>query len=170
MGQVIHKRAAEAFLNRDKEAFALHSKRFLQMLEDVDELLRTRPEFNFRPLADICTKLGEYGRRNDLLEYDATSLVTIWGSDGDPSIFSTTHGENGRDLLKGIICRVGRSFMPCFRNISIMEQPIRRRDYVRRMDERLSVANDFYSKLGDWELQLYLPPIRHVLQLYKGMK
>ena len=47
LGQVIHKRAAEAFLNRDKEAFALHSKRFLQMLEDVDELLRTRPEFNF---------------------------------------------------------------------------------------------------------------------------
>lgn len=47
LGQAIHKQAAEAFRKKDKEAFALHSNRFLEMLRDVDELLRTRPEFNF---------------------------------------------------------------------------------------------------------------------------
>ena len=70
MGQVIHKRAAEAFLNRDKEAFALHSKRFLQMLEDVDELLRTRPEFNFDRWLTSARSWGDTEEEKNLLEYD----------------------------------------------------------------------------------------------------
>lgn len=99
MGQVIHKRAAEAFLNRDKEAFALHSKRFLQMLEDVDELLRTRPEFNFDRWLTSARSWGDTEEEKNLLEYDATSLVTIWGQT-EILLFLTTHGENGRDLLR----------------------------------------------------------------------
>ena len=100
MGQVIHKRAAEAFLNRDKEAFALHSKRFLQMLEDVDELLRTRPEFNFDRWLTSARSWGDTEEEKNLLEYDATSLVTIWGADGDPSIFDYSWRE-WTGLIKG---------------------------------------------------------------------
>lgn len=47
LGQVIHKQAADAFKRKDLAAFRLHSGRFLEMLHDVDQLLRTRPEFNF---------------------------------------------------------------------------------------------------------------------------
>ena len=49
LGQEIHKKAAEAFKKKDKEAFALHSGRFLELLKDVDILLRTCTEFNFDP-------------------------------------------------------------------------------------------------------------------------
>lgn len=47
LGQLVHKKAAEAFASKDKAAFALHSGRFLELLRDMDELLYTRSEYSF---------------------------------------------------------------------------------------------------------------------------
>ena len=87
LGQAIHKQAAEAFRKKDKEAFALHSNRFLEMLRDADELLRTRPEFNFDKWLTQARSWGDNSEEKDLFEKDATALVTVWGADGDPLIF-----------------------------------------------------------------------------------
>ena len=87
LGQLVHKKAAEAFTARDKSAFALHSGRFLDLLEDMDELLATRPEYSFDRWLTAARSWGETEAEKDLMERDATSLVTIWGADGDPRIF-----------------------------------------------------------------------------------
>lgn len=68
LGQAIHKQAAEAFRKKDKEAFALHSNRFLEMLRDVDELLRTRPEFNFDKWLTQARSWGDNSEEKDLFE------------------------------------------------------------------------------------------------------
>lgn len=93
LGQEIHKKAMEAFKNKDKEAFILHKKRFLGMLEDVDKLLRTRSEFNFYKWIHDARRWGENDAEMDILEKDATSLVTIWGGDADPIIFDYSWRE-----------------------------------------------------------------------------
>ena len=93
LGQAIHKQAAEAFRKKDKEAFALHSNRFLEMLRDVDELLRTRPEFNFDKWLTQARSWGDNSEEKDLFEKDATALVTVWGADGDPLIFDYSWRE-----------------------------------------------------------------------------
>lgn len=80
LGQAIHKQAAKAFKEKDKTTFRLHSQRFLELLKDVDTLLRTRPEFNFdRWLTQA--RVGELTpEEQDLYEKDATALFTIWGA------------------------------------------------------------------------------------------
>ena len=116
LGQAIHRKAAEAFRKGDKAAFALHSGRFLQLLADVDELLRTRPEFNFDRWLLSARSWGETEEEKDLLERDATSLVTVWGGDGDPVIFDYSWRE-----------WVGRNFMPCCSNALTKEWLIRKK-------------------------------------------
>ena len=87
LGQLIHRKAAEAFRSKDREAFTLHSGRFLGMLADMDTLLRTRSEYSFDRWLTEARSWGETEEEKNQMERDATSLVTIWGADGDPRIF-----------------------------------------------------------------------------------
>lgn len=87
LGQVIHRRAAEAFAEKNKEEFLLHSNCFLELIHDTDILLRTREEYNFDKWLIDARSWGTTDAEKDLLERDATSLVTIWGADGEPCIF-----------------------------------------------------------------------------------
>lgn len=152
LGQRIQKRATEAFRQKDSEAFKLHSGRFLQMLRDVDTLLRTRSEFNFYRWIDWARKWGTNKAESDLYERDATTLVTVWGADGDPLIFDYSWRE-----WAGLI---GLYYLPRWTKFFDMLQDCldKGKNYseagLKLTHGRESFrANDFYSKLGDWELQ-----------------
>lgn len=152
LGQKIHKKAAQAFLDGDKEAFALHSGRFLEMLSDADRLLGTRPEFNFYRWLDAARSWGADDAEKDLLEKDATSLVTIWGADGDPVIFDYSWRE-----WAGLI---GQFYAVRWQKFYAMLQqhlddgtPYVEDGLPQVYGRETFRANDFYSALGDWELQ-----------------
>lgn len=57
----------------------MHSRRFLELLSDMDELLYTRSEYSFDKWLTEARSWGETKEEKDLMERDATSLVTIWG-------------------------------------------------------------------------------------------
>lgn len=151
LGQAIHKQAAEAFRKKDKAAFALHSGRFLELLKDADELLRTREEFNFDKWLTDARSWGTTDEEKNVLEKDATSLVTVWGADGDPLIFDYSWRE-----WSGLI---GGYYLPRWQKFYTMLQGHldAGTNYVeeglKQTHGRESFrANDFYSALGDWEL------------------
>lgn len=151
LGQAIHKQAAEAFRKKDKAAFALHSGRFLELLKDADELLRTREEFNFDKWLTDARSWGKTEEEKNLLEKDATSLVTVWGADGDPLIFDYSWRE-WSGLISGY-------YLPRWQKFYTMLQKHldAGTDYVenglKQTHGRESFrANDFYNSLGDWEL------------------
>ena len=151
LGQVIHKRAAEAFKKKDKKAFALHSNRFLDMLKDVDRLLRTRGELNFDAWITDARSWGDTEEEKDLFEKDATSLVTIWGGDGDPIIFDYSWRE-WPGLIEGYYYNRWKMFYDMLQthldngtNYSEEGIPmVHGREAFR--------ANDFYNELANWEL------------------
>ena len=93
LGQAIHKAAADAFKRKDIQDFALHSGRFLKLLDDVDGLLRTRHEYSFDKWIADARSHGTTPDEKDLLERDATALVTIWGPDEKPVIFDYSWRE-----------------------------------------------------------------------------
>ena len=157
LGQAIHKKAAEAFKKQDKEAFALHSGRFLEMLKDVDRLLRTRSEFNFDKWLTQARSWGDTDAEKDLFEKDATALVTIWGADGDPIIFDYSWRE-----WTGLI---GNYYLPRWEKFYAMLQEHLDKG-TKYQEEGLPQvhgretfrANDFYSQLADWELNFVNTP------------
>lgn len=157
LGQAMHKRAVQAFRQGDKEAFALHSGRFLRLMEDVDELLRTRREFNFDQWLTDARKWGGTPGEKDLLERDATALVTVWGADGDPLIFDYSWRE-WCGLISGYYLQRWRKFY------AMLQQHLDNGTAYTEEGLKLTHgreafrANDFYSRLGDWELDFVRKP------------
>jgi hypothetical protein len=136
-------------------------------LEDVDELLRTRPEFNFDRWLTSARSWGDTEEEKNLLEYDATSLVTIWGADGDPSIFDYSWRE-WTGLIKGYYLPRWTKFYAMLQehldNGTTYSEEGLRQTHGREAFR----ANDFYSKLGDWELQFVSTPNKARTPIVQG--
>lgn len=157
LGQAIHKKAAEAFGKKDKQAFALHSGRFLEMLRDVDELLRTREEFNFDKWLTDARRWGTTEEEKNLLEKDATSLVTIWGADGDPLIFDYSWRE-WTGLIESYYLKRWEKFYAMLGEHLEAGTDYSEKGLPLTHDREAFRANDFYSRLGDWELSFVSQP------------
>lgn len=151
LGQQIHQQAAAAFRAKDKAAFKQHSGRFLELLEDMDALLYTRPEYSFHRWLTEARKWGDTEAEKDQMERDATTLVTIWGADGDPLIFDYAWRE-WAGLIKYY-------YLPRWQQFYAMLQ-VHLEAGSEYTEEGLPLthgreafrANDFYSRLGEWEL------------------
>lgn len=152
LGQAIHKKAAAAFVAKDKAAFALHSTRFLEMLRDADILLRTRPEFNFDKWLTDARSWGTTDEEKDLLEKDATALVTIWGADGDPLIFDYSWRE-WTGLIDSYYLKRWEKFYTMLQEHLDAGKDYQEEGLPQTHGREAFRANDFYSRLGDWELE-----------------
>lgn len=157
LGQAIHKKAAEAYNNNDKAAFTLHSGRFLQMLRDVDELLRTREEFNFDKWITDARSWGKNDEEKNLLEKDATTLVTIWGADGTPIIFDYSWRE-WSGLIEGFYLKRWEMFYGMLQEHLNSGKKYSEEGLPQVHGRESFRANDFYSKMGDWELEFVSTP------------
>ena len=133
----------------------------------MDELLRTRPEFNFDRWLTSARSWGDTEEEKNLLEYDATSLVTIWGADGDPSIFDYSWRE-WTGLIKGYYLPRWTKFYAMLQehldNGTTYSEEGLRQTHGREAFR----ANDFYSKLGDWELQFVSTPNKARTPIVQG--
>lgn len=151
LGQAIHKKAAEAFAKKDKKAFALHSGRFLELLYDVDTLLRTRPEFNFDKWLTQARSWGETDEEKNLFEKDATALVTVWGADGDPLIFDYSWRE-WTGLIGTYYAKRWEKFYQMLQGHLDSGTSYTEEGLPLTHGREAFRANEFYSQLGDWEL------------------
>ena len=151
LGQSVHRAAADAFRRRDRAAFALHSGRFLQLLRDVDELLRTRPEFNFDRWLQRARAWGETDEERDLYERDATALVTIWGADGDPLIFDYSWRE-WAGLIAGYYLPRWQRFYAMLQSHLEAGTEYSEEGLPLTHGREAFRANAFYDSLASWEL------------------
>lgn len=151
LGQEIHKKAAQAFKDKDLEAFNTHSTRFLKLLDDLDEVLQTRSEFSFDKWVYDARSWGTTPEEKKLYENNASMLVTIWGSDEDSHIFDYSWRE-----WSGLISRYYKPRWAKFYNM--LQQHLERGTHYS--EEGLPMiygrealrANDFYNELANWEL------------------
>lgn len=152
LGQLIHKSAADAFKAKDIEAFRLHSSRFLMLMDDLDKLLCTRSEYNLYHWLNEARQWGDTAEEKNLMEKDATALVTIWGPNDHPVIFDYSWREWG-----GL---VGEFYLPRWKKFYAMLEKhlIDGTGYVesglpQAYKREAFRANQFYSDLADWEIQ-----------------
>lgn len=151
LGQLVHKKAAEAFVAKDRAAFTLHSRRFLELLSDMDELLYTRSEYSFDKWLTEARSWGETKEEKDLMERDATSLVTIWGADGDPRIFDYSWRE-WAGLINGYYLPRWQKFYTMLQGHLDAGTGYQEEGLPLAYGREDFRANDFYNQLADWEL------------------
>lgn len=159
LGQVMHKRAAGAFAKKNKKQFLLHSNRFLELIHDTDVLLRTREEYNFDKWLTDARRWGKTDEEKDLLERDATSLVTIWGADGDPRIFDYGWRE-WSGLIENFYLHRWKMFYD-----EMLAYLDRNEEYSEEglplvYDREAFRANNLYNRMADWEMSFVNTPCK----------
>ncbi len=80
----LQQRFVQAWQERDKEAFDKYSKAFLELIDDMDELLATRKGFLLGPWLADARKWGETPEESNLYEFNARDLITLWGGKDCP--------------------------------------------------------------------------------------
>lgn len=157
LGQAIHKQAKEAFEKKDKKAFILHTGRFLEMLHDTDRLLRTREEFNFDKWLTDARKWGTTEEEKNLLEKDATSLVTIWGADGTPIIFDYSWRE-WSGLIENFYLKRWKMFYDSMLGYLERGETYKEEGLPQVHGREAFRANDLYKRMADWEMEFVSTP------------
>lgn len=161
LGQAIHRQAAEAFKRKDGKAFRLHSQRFLELLGDADELLRTREEYSMdRWIAD-ARSWGDTDEEKNLLERDATSLITIWGADGgsDPNIFDYSWRE-WSGLISGFYLQRWAKFYSMLEEHLASGAEYKEEGLKQVYGREAFRANTFYNELANFEMNFAATPYK----------
>ena len=150
LGQLIHKKAAKAFENKDQATFKKYSQIFLNLLDDADKVLNTRSEFMFDKWVADARKWGKTEEEKALYELNASLLVTHWGADGDAIIFDYSWRE-WSGLIKNY-------YKPRWKKFYTMLDGhlTNRTSYIEKglplVHGRETLrANSFYDALADWE-------------------
>lgn len=75
----LHQQFTDAYNRKDNKAFKKHSTAFLQLIDDMDELVATRPEFLLGKWLEDAKQWGTTEEEKILYERNARNLITTWG-------------------------------------------------------------------------------------------
>ena len=75
----VQQEAAKAYQRGDIKAFKNASSRFLDLISDMDDLLKTREEFLLGRWLRDARALGHTEEEKNLYEFNARDLLTLWG-------------------------------------------------------------------------------------------
>jgi alpha-N-acetylglucosaminidase len=118
-------------------------------MQDVDRLLATTTTHNFGKWVADARAWGDSEKSKDYYEWNASMLVTLWGPSDNPQIFDYSWRE-----WSGLI---NLYYVPRWQMFydhldSILAEGGSYTDPKKRTYGRESLrANEFYSKLADWE-------------------
>ena len=82
---VLQQRAALCYHNRDLAGLSTSSEEFLQLINDMDELLSSRHEFLLGHWLEDAKAMGDTEEEKQLYERSARDLITLW-ADRDNSL------------------------------------------------------------------------------------
>lgn len=94
---VLHRTLIEASQEKDAGAFQKASKQFLQLIDDLDELLATREEFLLGRWLEDARRWGITEAERTRFEWNARRVLTLWGQ--GPAI-----DDYARKEWSGMLC------------------------------------------------------------------
>jgi alpha-N-acetylglucosaminidase len=95
----LQQKMAVAYKNNDIAGFKQYSKEFLQLMDDMDELLNTRKDFLLGKWINEARANGVTAQEKDLYEFNARDIVTLWGD--KESGLSEYSNRQWAGLIKG---------------------------------------------------------------------
>jgi alpha-N-acetylglucosaminidase len=131
----IQPKIIKAWQQKDTTAFKHYSTEFLQLMDDMDELLGTRKDFLLGKWISDARANGITPQEKDLYEFNARDLITLWGGRDNPLHEYSNRQWSG--LIKGFYKPRWEMF---FAGLS------------KSMENNTPFDNDaFQNKVKDWE-------------------
>ncbi|GAB2818627.1 alpha-N-acetylglucosaminidase [Ferruginibacter profundus] len=81
---VLQQQFVTAYKEKDITAFLKYSQQFIELIDDVDQLLATRKDFLLGPWIASARKCGATEKEKTLYEMNAKDLITLWGDENCP--------------------------------------------------------------------------------------
>nr|WP_321416243.1 alpha-N-acetylglucosaminidase [uncultured Allomuricauda sp.] len=80
----LQQKITKAYDDGDRVNFDFFSKQFLELILDMDRLLKTRKDFLLGPWLEDARSWGENKNEKKLYEFNARDLITLWGGKDNP--------------------------------------------------------------------------------------
>jgi alpha-N-acetylglucosaminidase len=87
LGLSIHADFMQAYIEKDAAKMQDASDRFIELENDTDRLVGTRPELSFEKWQQDAIRWATTEDEKKLYTFNAAMLVTQWGATGDPQLF-----------------------------------------------------------------------------------
>lgn len=148
----LQKEMADAYISKQDAAFDVSSARFLELIDDFDRLLGTRSTFLLGKWISDARNWGTTEEEKDLYEWNARTLVTVWGPQHSGAHLFEYSNRQWSGLMKGYYKPRWEKFISF---LKVQPEGEWRYDekYIRKsLAARPALdASDFYSRLTEWE-------------------
>lgn len=149
-GQNLYAKAADAFLNRDAKAFQTESESFLELLSDMDMLLSSRYEFRLDQWIGNARSWGETMEEKQYYEWNASTLLTLWGTPEGTHIFDYAWKE-WSGMIELFYKQRWSKFFEMLAGCLEKDEEYVEDGLPQVFDRQAWRANEFYNALADWE-------------------
>ncbi len=147
----LYTEVSRSFLNRETDRFDRLTAQYLELMDDMDRLLSLRPEYSFAKWMEDAGRWADTEEEKKLYEYNAASLVTLWGSDVGSNLFDYAWRE-WSGLVSLFYKERWKQFFGMLRECLAQDLEYQEDGLELTVDQRESFrANAFYEKLADWE-------------------
>ncbi|TJZ63361.1 alpha-N-acetylglucosaminidase [Sphingobacterium olei] len=149
---LLHQEINIAYKNKDLNALRRAGGQFIELMEDLDDLLATREEFLLGKWLSDARKWGNYEEEQNRYEQAARTLVTVWGPVTPNALFFDYSNRQWSGLIKGFYLPRWQMFIdyllqqPADENKRYHERKLRK-SYGRPANN----ANAFFDALSSWE-------------------
>lgn len=142
---------SKSFRNREADTFEVLSGSYLELMDDMDRLLALRSEYSFEKWMQDVAAWAENEEEKKLYEYNAASLLTVWGSDQGSNLFDYAWRE-WYGLISSFYKQRWVMFFDMLKDCLAKDQEYNEDILELTVDERISFrASEFYNKMADWE-------------------
>lgn len=95
----LHQQIVQAYQQKNTAAFKKYCTMYLELMDDMDELLNTRQDFLLGKWIQDARANGLTIKEKDLYEFNARDIITLWGDKGSP--LSEYSNRQWSGLIKG---------------------------------------------------------------------
>ncbi|MDR2916567.1 MAG: alpha-N-acetylglucosaminidase [Tannerella sp.] len=148
----LQKEMSDAYLSENDPLLEETSDRFLDLIDDFDRLLGTRSTFLLGKWIKDARKWGVTEEEKDLYEWNARTLVTVWGPKWTTAHLFEYSNRQWSGLMKGYYKVRWEKFISYLKAQPKGEWRYDE-NYIRKSlaDRPAQDASDFYTRLTNWE-------------------
>ncbi|GGG87009.1 alpha-N-acetylglucosaminidase [Parapedobacter pyrenivorans] len=149
---LLHQGISTAYKCNDRIALPKAGGLFIELMQDIDDLLATREEFLLGKWLGDARKWGNHEEEENRYEQAARTLITVWGPVTPNALFFDYSNRQWSGLIKGFYIPRWKMFIDY-----LLEQPedINKRYHERKLRKSYgrpaNNANTFFESLSAWE-------------------
>ncbi len=148
----LHQEISDAYKERDHSLLSELSGLFLDLLDDLDELLATRREFLLGKWVNEARSWGADEDQRDLFEQNARRILTVWGTAAPNALLFDYAHRQWSGLLKGFYkVRWEKFFNYLLAQPEDEQKRYREKRLKKSYDRPSNTANQFFEELAAWE-------------------